>query len=53
MTLKTMSLIQIRRDGINASAGINGKSVRVIDPEAYWLEDNPEKLRYVVRKYWF
>lgn len=53
MALKTMLLNQVRRDGVNAAVRIGGDGNRAIEHEAFWLEDKPDKVRYVVRKYCF
>ena len=47
-----MKLSERRRDDLETSVSIHPNN-RAIEHEAFWLEDKPEKVRYVVKKYCF
>jgi hypothetical protein len=47
-----MKLSERRRDDLETSVRIHPNN-REIEHEAFWLEDKPEKVRYVVKKYCF
>jgi len=49
----SMPLTQRRKDDVNTSVRINNESYRQIEHEAFWMEDKPDKVRYVVQKYCF
>ncbi len=48
-----MPLTERRRIDINSSVKISGESIRNIEHEAFWMEDKPDKVKYVVQKYCF
>jgi hypothetical protein len=48
-----MNLTSRRLDDINAAVQISGEVVRQSEHEAFWMEDKPDKVRYVVQKYCF
>jgi len=47
-----MPLSQRRLDDIESALKI-APNVRAIEHEAFWMEDKPEKVKYVVQKYCF
>ena len=49
----SMPLTQRRKDDVVSAVKINGEQVRHIEHEAFWMEDKPDKVRYVVQKYCF
>jgi uncharacterized protein YdeI (BOF family) len=49
----SMLLTQRRKDDVISSVKINGEQVRHIEHEAFWMEDKPDKVRYVLQKYCF
>ena len=49
----SMPLTQRRRNDVEAGVRIAGESVRVLEHEAFWMEDKPGQVNYVVRKYCF
>jgi len=48
-----MPLIERRRIDINSAVRISGEEIRHIEHEAFWMEDKPDKVKYVVQKYCF
>lgn len=48
-----MPLTKNKMNDVEKSISISGSSLRHVEHEAYWMEDKPEKVRYVVRKYCF
>lgn len=53
ISLSQMHLSQNRLEGLEASVQINGESIRNSEREAFWFENKPDKVRYVVQKYCF
>ena len=49
----SMPLTQRRKDDVNSAIKINGEDYRQIEHEAFWMEDKPDKVRYVLKKYCF
>jgi uncharacterized protein YdeI (BOF family) len=49
----SMLLTQRRKDDVISAVKINGEQVRHIEHEAFWMEDKPDKVRYVLQKYCF
>ena len=49
----SMPLTQRRKDDVVSAVKINGEQVRHIEHEAFWMEDKPDKVRYVLQKYCF
>ncbi len=50
---KAMPLTERRRLDIEAAKRIAGNSVHHLEHEAFWMEDKPEKVKYVLKKYCF
>ena len=50
---RSMILNDRRLEGLNAAVRISGESVRQLEHEAFWMEDKPDKVKYVVQKYCF
>lgn len=48
-----MNLSGRRLEDLETAVRINGERVRNVEREAFWFEDKPDKVRYVVRKYCF
>jgi hypothetical protein len=48
-----MNLTERRLNDINSAVQISGEAVRQSEHEALWMEDKPDKVRYVVQKYCF
>jgi hypothetical protein len=48
-----MPITQRRKDDIEAAKKIVGNSVHQVEHEAFWMEDKPEKVEYVLRKFCF
>lgn len=48
----TMNLDSRRKNDLERTIA-NDPRLRYIDMEAYWMEDKPEKVKYVVQKYCF
>jgi len=42
-----------KNQDIESAVKISGPSVRQIEREAFWMEDKPNKVKYVVKKYCF
>lgn len=38
---------------VENAVSLNGENVRDVEREAFWLEDKPDKVKYVVKKYCF
>ena len=49
----SMPLTERRKHDVASSVKINGEKVRLIEHEALWMEDKPDKVKYVVQKYCF
>ena len=49
----SMPLTQRRRNDVEAGVRIAGETVRVLEHEAFWMEDKPGQVNYVVKKYCF
>jgi hypothetical protein len=48
-----MPLSEKRWKDVNTVVSAIGNSVRYIEQEAFWMEDKPDKVKYVVQKYCF
>ena len=48
-----MYLSDIRKNDLKLSYSIGGSEVISIEREAYWMEDKPDQVRYVLQKYCF
>lgn len=48
-----MPLTSNRRIDLQTSVKINGSSVKQLEHEAFWMEDKPEKVKYVLKKFCF
>lgn len=48
-----MPISERRLGDVQTSVSINGEKVRNIEHEAFWMEDKPEKVKYVLEKYCF
>jgi hypothetical protein len=48
-----MLLTERRKNDVNISVSMNGENVRSLEHEAFWMEDKPNKVKYVVQKYCF
>jgi hypothetical protein len=48
-----MPLTERRKIDINSAVRISGEEIRHIEHEAFWMEDKPDKVKYVVQKYCF
>jgi uncharacterized protein YdeI (BOF family) len=46
-----MELSSRRKQDLESAVKIAGSSVRQIEQEAFWMEDNPNEVKYVVKKY--
>jgi hypothetical protein len=49
----SMNLSGRRLEDLNSSVKINGEGVRQLEHEAFWMEDKPSKVKYVLQKYCF
>lgn len=49
----SMPITERRQQDIQTAMKINGPTVRHIEHEAFWMEDKPDKVRYVLRKFCF
>ena len=49
----SMPISERRWNDISSVVSRLGNSVRHIEHEAFWMEDKPDKVRYVVQKYCF
>lgn len=50
---KEMPLTQRRREDVETAKKIVGNSVHKVEHEAFWMEDKPEKVKYVLKKFCF
>lgn len=50
---KLMPLTERRTQDVESSKKIVGNSSHQIEHEAFWMEDKPEKVKYVLRKFCF
>jgi len=48
---KDMKLNETRKRDLEISVKLTSPSNRAIEREAFWMEDKPEKVKYVVKKY--
>ena len=48
-----MPISNNRKNDIKNAVSIVGESVRHLEHEAFWMEDKPDKVKYVVKKYCF
>tara|TARA_R110000868_G_scaffold44807_1_gene149217 strand:+ start:615 stop:1067 length:453 start_codon:yes stop_codon:yes gene_type:complete len=48
-----MPLNSYRTVDLSTSTRLNGNSVHKVEHEAFWMEDKPEKVEYVIKKYCF
>jgi hypothetical protein len=48
-----MNLSSRRNQDVESAVKISGPSVRQIEREAFWMEDKPNEVKYVVKKYCF
>jgi hypothetical protein len=48
-----MYLSDVRKNDLKVSAMINGSSIIPIEREAYWMEDKPSQVKYILQKYCF
>lgn len=48
-----MHLSDVRRNDLKLSYSIGGSEVISIEREAYWMEDKPDQVKYVLQKYCF
>ena len=48
-----MPINQRRKTDIETAKKIVGNNVQQIEHEAFWMEDKPEKVKYVLKKYCF
>jgi hypothetical protein len=46
-----MELSSRRKQDLESAVKIAGSSVRQIEQEAFWMEDKPNEVKYVVKKY--
>lgn len=53
ISLSVMHLSDNRKKDLKLSTSINGSIVLNTEREAFWMEDKPEKVKYVLRKYCF
>jgi hypothetical protein len=53
ISLSSMRISSHRQNDIEKTISISGSNVRRIEHEAFWMEDKPNKVRYVVKKYCF
>ena len=49
----SMPISARRQQDIQTAMKINGPSVKHIEHEAFWMEDKPDKVRYVLKKFCF
>lgn len=49
ISIAQMPIEQWRKDGVKAAVSLG--SERAVEHEAHWMEDKPDKVRYVVQKY--
>lgn len=48
---KSMPLSERRKSDVSSAVKDHGDKVRQIEHEAYWMEDKPNQVKYVLRKY--
>jgi hypothetical protein len=48
-----MHLSDVRKNDLKLSYSIGGNEVLSIEREAYWMEDKPDQVKYVLQKYCF
>jgi hypothetical protein len=48
-----MHLSEVRKNDLKLSYSIGGSQVISIEREAYWMEDKPNQVKYVLQKYCF
>lgn len=48
-----MPITERRRNDVRTAVSIAGESIKNIEHEAFWMEDKPEKVKYVLEKYCF
>ena len=53
ISLSDMPISNNRKNDIKNAVSIAGESVRHLEHEAFWMEDKPDKVKYVVQKYCF
>lgn len=53
ISLSDMPISNNRKNDIKNAVSIVGESVRHLEHEAFWMEDKPDKVKYVVQKYCF
>ena len=46
-----MNLSDRRRKDVESAVRLVGPSIRQIENEAFWMEDKPNEVKYVVKKY--
>jgi hypothetical protein len=51
ITPSQLQLSSRRNQDVESAVKISGPSVRQIEREAFWMEDKPNKVKYVVKKY--
>jgi hypothetical protein len=53
LSKSTTPLSNRRETDLISATSISGKQIYSIEREAFWMEDKPEKVRYVLQKYCF
>jgi uncharacterized protein YdeI (BOF family) len=53
ISLSQMPLTQRRKNDIKSAVSINGSKVFRMEHEAFWMEDKPNEVKYVLQKYCF
>lgn len=53
ISISQMPLTQRRKEDIKSAIAINGSKVYRVEHEAFWMEDKPDKVKYVLQKYCF
>jgi len=48
-----MNLSDRRRKDVESAVKLIGPSIRQIEMEAFWMEDKPNEVKYVMKKYCF
>jgi hypothetical protein len=51
ISLNSMPLSSRRKNDVSTASKVHGDGVKQIEHEAYWMEDKPDKVKYVLRKY--
>jgi hypothetical protein len=49
----SMPLSQRRKNDIQAAKRIVAKDISLIEHEAFWMEDKPDKVKYILKKFCF